>query len=742
METPAQKSTSSPQNRVMVGQSGICIPDGDTGASNDLTLMNEHLILKFATETRPPWGMPPGGVLDIAAVVQGRPQLDLVNLFDFLPDNWCSWPNTYHRVQAVVSGPKRGVVRVERDWGDVHLVTAYTLVQGENAVHVATTMTHAGTQPYDEIFPGYTLYLKGGYMFTPPGLSGIKQGPADGALTWSFIGYDEQWAIALHAPYVQSIDHFGQDMFGRISLQPGESKTIQAWLQLCPHSSIAEILRFEMEQRNLRPGTIQGRVTDDAGSPVDQPYIVVEQQGHPLTWCQGSQGRYALQLPEGIYRIHATAKHFAQSASEDVSISPGQILEKDFFGLESPAQISFQARDSQDQTPVDARISIEKGPTPVIGFLGQSRYFTDLERVGFSRFSLPPGSYLFHVSHGDGFISLPKEVQIDLQAKESRDLDIDIELMVRPWKQGWFAADLHHHGDVLDGVTPPDGVLRSELAAGLDFAFLSDHDSTEKNDHMALLADKRGMPFIPAMEISPAWGHFNVYPVTSAAELSIDPGSSTAGQIFAEARKLGAEVIVVNHPYSTYGYFRSLDLGVAPGGFAQDFDLLELNYQYSVKETVHKLWELWNQGVACYLTAGTDTHSIWQDRSGAVRMYVHLDSKPTPAGFIAALKSGHAFATFGPLVFPEIVFGREVNTKAGQPFRLAYDIVAVEGIKTVDLIHNGQVQDSIQETQARTSREASFSVCPEQDGWYALVVADRKNNQAFTNPVWVKVNRG
>ena len=121
---------------------------------------------------------------------------------------------------------------------------------------------------------------------------------------------------------------------------------------------------------------------------------------------------------------------------------------------------------------------------------------------------------------------------------------------------------------------------------------------------------------------------------------------------------------------------------------------------------------------------------------------MYLDSEPTPTAFIAALKSGHAFATYGPLVFPEIVFGREVSTQAGHPFRLAYDIVAVEGIKAVDLIHNGQVQDSVQESQARTSREVSFSVRPEQDGWYALVVADRKNNQAFTNPVWVKVNRG
>ena len=49
---------------------------------------------------------------------------------------------------------------------------------------------------------------------------------------------------------------------------------------------------------------------------------------------------------------------------------------------------------------------------------------------------------------------------------------------------GWYSADLHHHSDVLDGNTEAEYVMRSELAAGLDIAFLSDHDSVVNTSHV------------------------------------------------------------------------------------------------------------------------------------------------------------------------------------------------------------------------------------------------------------------
>jgi len=73
--------------------------------------------------------------------------------------------------------------------------------------------------------------------------------------------------------------------------------------------------------------------------------------------------------------------------------------------------------------------------------------------------------------------------------------------------------------------------------------------------------------FIPGIELSPSWGHFNAYPLTPGAQLAIDTSTATIDMILKEARRAGATVVQVNHPFNPYGYFASLKAGVAPGGF-------------------------------------------------------------------------------------------------------------------------------------------------------------------------------
>ena len=65
---------------------------------------------------------------------------------------------------------------------------------------------------------------------------------------------------------------------------------------------------------------------------------------------------------------------------------------------------------------------------------------------------------------------------------------------------------------MLDGFTEAQFVLRSQLAAGLDIGFLSDHDSVENNASMQALANTRQFPFIAGTELSPSWAHFNAFP--------------------------------------------------------------------------------------------------------------------------------------------------------------------------------------------------------------------------------------
>jgi len=724
-------------DRVHITAGKIAVPGGDSCSAENLTLSNRHMILNFASHQNPPWGMPPGGIIDAATVVDGTPGADLITLFDFLPDNWSSWPNSYSFISIVESGPEKGIIEVERDWGEVKLSTVYSLFKNSDTLEIITTMTNKGAETLKDIYPGYTLYLKGGHMLSPPGLSGMKKGEIKNALNKIFIGYDKNRAIALHAPDSDYIDHFGQDMLARITLFPGESKTIPARLQICPDSDISKILLFETEKNKTPWGKISGRVVDNIGNPVDSPFIIVKKQGHLLTWCQGRRGEYSLILPEGDYSVYAVAENFSQSDSQTITIGKNSEMVKDFFGLKPPGQVQFSITCLQDNRPLDARVTIVKGPVPDIGFLGVSDYFTRLDQVGRVDIQLAPGEYLFKVSHGADFTAAARQEHLILESKDKKKISLAIDQKITPREKNWYASDFHHHGDVLDGVTLPEYVLRSQLAAGLDFAFLSDHDSNEKNGEMAELAAQRNCLFIPGMEISPAWGHFNIFPVNLEDKLKIEPGVSTVTEIFAEARRLGAKIIQTNHPYSTYGYFRSLDQDLVPGGFDPAFDLIELNYQYPPQEVMAKIWELWNQGCRYYLGAGTDTHSVWQDVSGSSRMYVYLEEAPSLDGCITALKAGRSYASFGPMVFPEIMFGSSLSLLAGEKLDLKFEVFAVDRIKEVNLLCNGKNVESRQPSESPTSCNIEFSVFPSEACWYALVILDQSGKSAYTNPVWV-----
>jgi hypothetical protein len=215
-------------------------------------------------------------------------------------------------------------------------------------------------------------------------------------------------------------------------------------------------------------------------------------------------------------------------------------------------------------------------------------------------------------------------------------------------------------------------------------------------------------------------------------------GQSTVQQIFAEARRMGARVIAANHPYINYGYFRSAAQGQVPGGYSAEFDLVEVNGTDENQQSVEHLWRLWNQGQRAWLTAGSDAHDVWSERSGSARMFVKLDGPLEPLAFVAALKAGHAYASQGPLVFPERVFGSTIRHAGGTPLRLGYTVQAVDGLASAQLIERGEVIEERRFDGVTTRTPLAFTVKPAGDTWYSLVLVDANGRQAWTNPVWVK----
>ncbi|HEX6572651.1 MAG TPA: hypothetical protein VF055_11560, partial [Steroidobacteraceae bacterium] len=214
------------------------IPDGEASAAGDLTVSNEHLAFALAVQSAVPYGVPRGAVVDLAPVVDGKPARDRVVFADFVPNNWSAWPNTYQKVDVIERGPQQAVVRGTRDWGAVTITTTYTLRAGSDRVEVQTTMTNTGRAPLENLLSGQTLWPSAGYFFGIPGLGALQEGPATGAVADRVVAYDADWAIALHAPYLEHVGSRSKDLFRKHTLQPGESRSFEAWFQVLPRGDL------------------------------------------------------------------------------------------------------------------------------------------------------------------------------------------------------------------------------------------------------------------------------------------------------------------------------------------------------------------------------------------------------------------------------------------------------------------------------------------------------------------------
>jgi hypothetical protein len=158
-------------------------------------------------------------------------------------------------------------------------------------------------------------------------------------------------------------------------------------------------------------------------------------------------------------------------------------------------------------------------------------------------------------------------------------------------------------------------------------------------------------------------------------------------------------------------------------------------------KVLHALWDFWNHGQHYYLSAGTDTHDVWNSVSGEVRTFAHVTGPISAKAFAEAVKAGHAYVTHGPLIFPDSIFGDERPVKPGEVLDLAFDLKSVDGLKSVQLVSAATVLTSQAFAGSPQQAHVDFPLTPERDTWYALVVEDARGKRAFTDPIWVRVGK-
>lgn len=714
------------------------IPAGEAIAAGDITVRNSKLAFSLAVDSAPPWGVARGCIVDATNVKKdGSLAPDRIAFADFIPNNWSSWGTTYQKVKIIKDSPEEAIIEVKRDWDKVDMTSVYSLKADADTIHIETTMVNKGKDLKD-IYSGFTLWSDSGYRFAVPGYAGKAEATVKNPVSDRYVNYDKDWSITLHAIYpFTDIKYGSKDLYQKHTLKAGETRSFAADYQITASGDFAPAIRAEIARKALKNGAIKGVVKTAGGKIVNDAAVVAYAKGAPYGWTLGTDGAYTLPLPAGEYEVYATGKAYSRSARKKITIAAGKTQTLDFTDLKAPGRAEFLVSDAKTGKPRDARIDIAKGDSPLIEFLGSRAFFTEIGSRGKVAFAIAPGSYQFAVKSGADFLSQKKLIDVEILPEKTERIAAKIDYVTYPTAKGWYAGDLHHHSNVLEGTTPPEFVARAQVAAGLDVTFLSDHDSTINHKEMQKLSDQLGVTFIPSVELSASWGHFNPFPIKLGGEIKTDAGVDDVHAIFADARRLGAIVIPTNHPYIPYGYLRTLKEGTAKGGFNPDLDLIEINAESKYGKAIEKARDFWNKGIAIYYTAGSDAHDVWNDHTGLNRLVVYTGGKPSPESFGYAAKSGRSYVTFGPMIYPQdVMFGDKLKLSDDRPRTMSFELTSPAGLKSATLIGpTGTI-----ESQPITGQKAkvSFAV-PAADGWVALIIEDNAKKKAFSNPIWTKV---
>ncbi len=723
------------------------INEGDAVRPNDLTIMNEYFAITIGWESSPPWGVPRGHIMDAAPIEDGVVLQDTLAQFSFLVNNWGNWINI-EELDILVNTSDKVIVKASGYWEEVYGEIYYIVESGKNYMKVIVRIVNEGSKTY-QLTSGFAISFKRGWVFIPGiGTARTSYGTKEerGVLDEWVAGYHEDFAIgllSLNYTHIVSSTSWVDPLYEH-TLSPGEEKTFIGYLIFATKGDLSKVLSTVNNILGRDYGVLKGSITYQ-GEVLDTAYVVVEKDDKVYTWATAIDSEFSIELPPGTYSVHGEARGYGPSSRISVSITAGTVKTIDISDLTQPGTVKLYVYNSETKEPLDAQIIISKGPSTPIAFLMRPAEYTDPDNIGYATLTLPPADYTLVISYGKGFLSKPVELDVSVEPGSVQEFEVPIEILVKPWESYWYSADLHHHSDILDGRTPPPYLVVAQSAAGLDFIFVSDHDSVVNHAVIKSYADKRNMPFIPSVEISPNWAHFNPYPIELGVDLLY---RGTACEIFEDARSKGAIVIRANHPFVRSGYFAAWLGNYIPGGYCHDWDVAEINGRWSRddEQTLKFMWELWNRGSKYYITAGSDTHDVfYRPYTGYPRVYAYIPKEnPTPEDFALAEKNGRTFISYGPLVFTDPLPGSNVFVETTQDtIEISLQLYAVDGLQKIEVyslgnkVYEENIEGSPIEYSSTITINAKDVINEKGFGWIQVFVYDVDGDRALTNPIWV-----
>ncbi|MDT5271886.1 MAG: hypothetical protein QOH49_4072 [Acidobacteriota bacterium] len=328
----------------------------------------------------------------------------------------------------------------------------------------------------------------------------------------------------------------------------------------------------------------------------------------------------------------------------------------------------------------------------------------------------------------------------------------------------WFAGDMHMHTVHSDGDWTVPGLAAAARQGGLDFIFVTDHNTSSHHREVAEANDGPGRPLVMrGEEVTTYGGHANAWglPAGAFVDFRVQPGDAAGmSKVAARAHQLGA-LISVNHPFALCG-----GCDWSYGDALKNFDAVEVwNGEWdATDESALKMWDgLLQRGLRPTAVASSDSHRA-QNPIGRPTTHVAAEEL-SQAALLNSIRRGRVYLTrearglsvdfeaaAGALgskgaVGARTGVGGEIHLAApgalvfyvrvGFTPRSSLEVVPiVPRSATVSLVSDGR---AVRTWTADTLSEV-FEVECERDGYYRLEVRDRAGAMlTLTNPVYVKV---
>ena len=395
-----------------------------------------------------------------------------------------------------------------------------------------------------------------------------------------------------------------------------------------------------------------------------------------------------------------------------------------------------------------------------LGLIAQAVFTGDgfLQRVNtdmLGRFSLklPLGEYTLELTKGSEY----ERKMVSVSVSDRRAKYLGALTLKRLYETDWIAGDLHQHSVYsFDGRNAPAEIVLSDLAMGLSFGVLTDHNDLRGNLEY-VSASLGGFIPIAGMEITTERGHFNAINFNADLDVSVQNGAEDVLRIIADVRENPAAILQINHPTRTE--FAFVDTRLAPlfdtyelwnGKRAAPYVEGEPNY-----EAMQAWFSMLNDGQYLPATAGSDNHDIDGNLlfvseealsdddlyymtsmySGMPRLYVYAPDKTADA-VLAAIRAGHSFLTNGPLAFLDIDGFIPGETAPAGDCELHIALKSNRDLQSYAVIVNGETL--FEQTIDGMEYTGAHSLTLHAGDWAVLTVRGANGDYAISNPVFIE----